>query len=136
MAFDVISKDIRQEWGRKVRTLAGCWQFITIRPELFLPGKNPIWFRFISHKMFRLLVPFLLVILLFSSCFIDKLFYSLAAFAQAGFYLIAITGHMFPFLRGNKLVNIIYFFTVLNAAALRGFWIWIKGDCSKAWKNT
>lgn len=134
-AYDVISKDISQEWRRKVRTLAGNWQFFSIKPELFSPRTNPIWFRFISHKIFRLLVPFLLIILFLSSCLIDKPLFRIALLLQAGFYLLALAAHMSPAFRNTKLIKIIYFFTFLNAASIAGFWLWMKGDLSKAWKN-
>ncbi len=57
-AYDVVSKDMQQEGRRKVRTLAGNWQLLVLEPRLAHPLKSPIWFRFISHKICRLLVPY------------------------------------------------------------------------------
>ncbi|WP_338667625.1 glycosyltransferase [Pseudodesulfovibrio methanolicus] len=45
------------ETTRKVRTLYGNLQLLRLAPELFLPWKNPLWFRFISHKILRLFLP-------------------------------------------------------------------------------
>jgi len=57
-AYDVVSKDMQQEGRRKIRTLAGNWQLLVLEPNLANPLKNPIWFRFLSHKICRLLVPY------------------------------------------------------------------------------
>jgi cellulose synthase/poly-beta-1,6-N-acetylglucosamine synthase-like glycosyltransferase len=57
-AYDVVSKDMKQERRRKIRTLAGNWQLLFLEPALAHPRKNPLWFRFLSHKIFRLLVPY------------------------------------------------------------------------------
>ncbi|EGB14397.1 glycosyl transferase family 2 [Pseudodesulfovibrio mercurii] len=45
------------ESARKVRTLYGNLQLLRLAPELFLPWKNPLWFRFVSHKILRLFLP-------------------------------------------------------------------------------
>ena len=45
------------ETARKVRTLYGNLQLLRLAPELFLPWRNPLWFRFISHKILRLFLP-------------------------------------------------------------------------------
>jgi cellulose synthase/poly-beta-1,6-N-acetylglucosamine synthase-like glycosyltransferase len=45
------------ETTRKVRTLYGNLQLLHLAPELFLPWKNPLWFRFVSHKILRLFLP-------------------------------------------------------------------------------
>ncbi|WP_051328313.1 glycosyltransferase family 2 protein [Desulfatirhabdium butyrativorans] len=57
-AYDVVSKDMEQERRRKIRTLAGNWQLLFLEPALAHPRKNPLWFRFMSHKILRLIVPY------------------------------------------------------------------------------
>jgi len=57
-----------QEFRRKVRTLAGNYQAFAIAPGLLLPWVNQTtWWQVWSHKMFRLWVPFALVIMSLSS---------------------------------------------------------------------
>lgn len=133
-AYDEVSKDVRQEWRRKVRTLAGNWQFINIRPALFSLWQNPIWWRFLSHKFFRLLVPFCLPLILVSSFFAEGLLYILLTYLQLFFYILATSGWMIPKTRSLHIINLSYFFMVLNWAALNGFLYWITGNCKKAWK--
>ncbi len=61
-AWDVISEDFNKEKRRKIRTLMGNWQLIFNNPGLVIPFGHPLWFRFISHKALRLIVPFLAVL--------------------------------------------------------------------------
>ena len=135
-AYDILSKDAKHEWTRKVRTLSGNWQFINIKPSLFSPVQNPIWWRFLSHKIFRLLVPFCLPMLLISAILVGETFYDAMASMQLLFYLIAASGLLLPKTRSNRIINLCYFFMVLNMAAFWGFVYWVTGNCSKAWKTT
>jgi cellulose synthase/poly-beta-1,6-N-acetylglucosamine synthase-like glycosyltransferase len=134
IAFDAVSKDVKQEWTRKVRTLAGNWQLLVLAPALMLPWRNPGWWRFLSHKVFRLLVPYCLIALFAASLLQPGIFYRAAASLQFAFYGMALTGALLPAARSIRLVSLGYFFMVLNAAAVAGFWRWVTGRCLSAWK--
>lgn len=67
MAWDQPSQKPDEERRRKIRTLAGNYQLIQLAPWLLVPGANPLWFRFVSHKLLRLLAPWLIVALTVSS---------------------------------------------------------------------
>lgn len=69
IAVDTKSVDNSVELARKVRTLYGNLQLIHLAPELFIPWQNRLWFRFISHKILRLFLPFMLAGCLLSSLF-------------------------------------------------------------------
>ena len=58
---------VADEQRRKVRTLAGNYQLVQLAPWLLAPWSNPLWFRFVSHKLLRLLAPWLMVLLTLSS---------------------------------------------------------------------
>ena len=137
IAYDTVSKDMSQEKVRKLRTLSGNWQLLNLAPELFMPWKNPLWFRFISHKICRLIVPFLLLILLVcslqNSLQNSSLFYKMILLIQVGFYFIALIGFS-PRLRTMRIVNIAYFFLAMNFIAAGGFFIWCTGKCKDVWK--
>lgn len=60
-AWDVRSTSAAQEKVRKVRTLTGNFQLMAWLPALLMPVRNPIWAQFISHKVLRLLTPWLLI---------------------------------------------------------------------------
>lgn len=133
-AYDVPSRDSEQEWLRKKRTLAGCWQLLSIEPSLMLPWKNPLWFRFFSHKIFRLLVPFALLLLLTTSFTLHGWLFQLTFMGQVIFYLIALIGWLVPQLRSVRLINLAFFFVMLNLAAMSGYIYWITGKCDSVWK--
>jgi cellulose synthase/poly-beta-1,6-N-acetylglucosamine synthase-like glycosyltransferase len=60
VAVDTKPVDDRGELTRKVRTLYGNLQLIALAPELLAPWSNRLWLRFVSHKILRLFLPFLL----------------------------------------------------------------------------
>lgn len=133
-AFDIVSKDVSQEWKRKVRTLAGNWQLLSLRPSLLFPWCNPLWWRFLSHKIARLLVPFAMIGALAASCVLDGLLYRMALTGQLLLYVAAAAAGTMPQIRKVKLLNLCYFLVVMNLAALVGFWRWVTGQSATAWK--
>lgn len=134
VAYDIVSKDVAQEWKRKVRTLAGNWQLLTLYPSLLLPWQNPCWWRFLSHKIFRLLVPFLLLAMVVFSALAEGPLYSVFTCLQLALYGIAGIGMLVPTARKIRIVNLSYFFLVMNLAAVAGFWSWVTGGCRTAWQ--
>ena len=56
IARDRIFNEKGKEFTRKVRTLTGNYQLLSLAPWL-LSTKNPLLFRFLSHKILRLVVP-------------------------------------------------------------------------------
>lgn len=88
VAIDRKSVTDRTELRRKVRTLYGNLQLMQLAPELFSPVQNPQWFRFLSHKVMRLLMPFLLATCLISSLAAGRLLAYLG-WAQLAFWAIA-----------------------------------------------
>jgi cellulose synthase/poly-beta-1,6-N-acetylglucosamine synthase-like glycosyltransferase len=93
-AFDGVAKDSAVEMRRKVRTLAGNFQLLAREPRLLLPGANPVWLQFVSHKIGRLLVPYALIAVLTASVILARqsLFYAAALAAQLLFYGLAAYG--------------------------------------------
>jgi cellulose synthase/poly-beta-1,6-N-acetylglucosamine synthase-like glycosyltransferase len=93
-AFDVSSPDAGTERRRKVRTLAGNFQLLRLEPRLLVPGVNPVWLQFVSHKLGRLAVPYALVALLVSSAALapTRAVYGVALALQVLFYVLAAHG--------------------------------------------
>lgn len=58
VAWDVAEARFDREGRRKLRTLAGNWQLPGLEPRLLSVRGNPIFFRWLFHKMARLLTPF------------------------------------------------------------------------------
>ena len=84
-AFDRVAADGDGEARRKIRTLAGNVQIAWLEPRLLTPGRNPIWFQYVSHKIGRLLVPYALLAAFGAS---------VALAAQSTFYLAALAGEV------------------------------------------
>lgn len=133
VARDRASSRPKQEWQRKVRTLAGNWQLLHLIPGAFNPMKNRIWVQFISHKILRLVVPFALLLAFAVSALVPPL---QALFAlQLAFYVCAALGAIFPAVRKVRLLALSHTFVLLNLAALAGFWSWITGRSGRTWKR-
>jgi len=117
-AFDRAADDLKQEFRRKVRNSAGRWQSFQTNSWLFHPIKNPVWWQFVSHNLFRLLVPFALIAALVSTIIGEGDFLKAMLMMQIFFYIVAAASYAkFPG-TGNKIFNMIVVFLQLNLAAL------------------
>lgn len=134
LAYDIISKDTEQEWRRKIRTLAGNWQLFSLAPWITLPWENPIWLRYVSHKIARLLVPFFFPGILMGGVFSESWTAKTGAILLALLIASAGMGYFFPVLRKMRLINLAYFFMALNLAVVFGFWYWSTGKCGEIWR--
>jgi poly-beta-1,6-N-acetyl-D-glucosamine synthase len=120
-AWDVPDQGQEREFSRKVRTLTGNYQLLRLAPWL-LTKENPVRFRFLSHKLMRLVVPFALLALLFVSSLIPEPIYRVALAAQIAFYLLSFCVFLVP--RGGlfgRLADAAFTFVLLNAAAFVAF---------------
>lgn len=127
VARDDFTPTPKQEFRRKVRTLAGNYQLLQIAPWL-LTRSNPLRVQFICHKLSRLLVPFALVGVLVSTLWFRTGVYGLALVFQAAFYALAISTILRPNIGFNsRLSNIALAFVLLNAAAFVAFIYFITG---------
>ncbi|HLH07352.1 MAG TPA: glycosyltransferase family 2 protein [Terriglobales bacterium] len=114
-AWDEEPKPGKGEFQRKVRTLAGNYQLLQLAPWL-LSSSNRLWFRFVSHKLLRLAIPFLLAVLFIASLAAwNENLYRAFAMAQAVFYALAFIG-LAGWHRG-RVISAAASFCLLNAAA-------------------
>lgn len=60
------------EQPRRLRAMVGCLQLMDVAPWLLSPSRNPLWFQFVSHKLLRLLAPWLLLALLLSTAYLAR----------------------------------------------------------------
>jgi hypothetical protein len=116
-AWDDVTRE-SQEFRRKVRTLAGNYQLLALAPWL-LTEANPVRWAFISHKLLRLMVPFLLLAAAFANIALagDR-FYFILLLAQACAYGTALLGFLLPRGMAPRLCAGASAFLLLNAAAL------------------
>lgn len=122
-AWETRSTGIKNEFRRKVRTLAGNYQAFRRQPWSLFPGRSPIAFFLISHKLLRLFSPLLLLTALAASALGAGILLRSAFFAQILFYLAAALGWVRA--RAGKKPGRItaapLAFTLLNLAALKAF---------------
>ncbi|HEY4379987.1 MAG TPA: glycosyltransferase family 2 protein [Acidobacteriaceae bacterium] len=126
IARDRVFSEKGKEFSRKVRTLTGNYQLLRLAPWLLSPG-NPLLFRFISHKLMRLLVPLLLVLMLVAAGLCGGVFFRTMFWLQIAFYLLAMLGVMSPYSRRFKPVAIANTFVMLNVAAALAFFNFVAG---------
>ncbi|MFK2873626.1 glycosyltransferase family 2 protein [Dyella lipolytica] len=94
VAWDRLSLHPAEERRRKIRTLAGNFQLMQLAPWLLAPWRNPLWFRFVSHKALRLLAPWLLALFMLAIIVLASrhAFYAFALCALfGGALLVALT---------------------------------------------
>jgi len=126
IARDRVFSEKGKEFSRKVRTLTGNYQLRRLAPWLLAPA-NPLLFRFISHKLLRLLVPILLVLMIAASSVAHGEFYRVIFWLQVIFYALAALGAIVPSARNFKPVAIANTFVMLNAAAALALYNFMMG---------
>lgn len=133
--YDEASKESRQEYERKVRTLAGNYQSFVQLSALLNPFRSRLALSFISHKLLRILAPFFL-----GSCFLSNLFllhlplYRFLFFGQLLFYGMAFVGAALP-ARRQHLFSVPYVFCLLNFSALVGLYRYLTGRQEVTWQK-
>jgi cellulose synthase/poly-beta-1,6-N-acetylglucosamine synthase-like glycosyltransferase len=63
-ALETRAPDPGLEYRRKVRTQTGVLQLCALLPKVLIPWRNPLFFPFLLHKIFRLLTPVALLALI------------------------------------------------------------------------
>jgi cellulose synthase/poly-beta-1,6-N-acetylglucosamine synthase-like glycosyltransferase len=126
IARDRVFSGKGKEFSRKVRTLTGNYQLLRLAPWLLSPA-NPLLFRFISHKLLRLAVPLLLILMLLASALAAGPFYRALFWLQIFFYLLAAVGALSPSTKRFRPVAVANTFVMLNAAAALAFYNFLAG---------
>jgi cellulose synthase/poly-beta-1,6-N-acetylglucosamine synthase-like glycosyltransferase len=136
IVYDSPQENISGERKRKVRTLTGNYQSFSRNLWLFSPIRNPIFLQFISHKVFRILVPYAMAFSFIGSLMANGDFYISMALLQALLYCAGLMGLLWPALRRTRLVSFIVVFLELNWAAVLAFWYFIFQRVEIRWEKT
>ena len=126
-AWDVADQGSEREFSRKVRTLSGNYQLLQLAPWL-LTAENPLRFEFISHKLLRLVAPFLLIAAFVSTLALQQTLYRFALSLQIAFYVLGLLAVM-KLAKGPlaRVADPARTFIVLNTAALVAFVKFVSG---------
>jgi cellulose synthase/poly-beta-1,6-N-acetylglucosamine synthase-like glycosyltransferase len=128
-----------KEFKRKVVIIG--WHFLgaLILLRNSLKKYQPLLvFQLISHKILRWLIGFFLVFIFLSNILLlDNLFYVILFIGQIIFYSLAIFGYLLDISgrKLNKLVNLAYYFCMVNFAALLGVTKGILGKQKPIWEK-
>lgn len=134
--YDVAESSGRGEFRRKTRTLAGNFQSYHRHRWLFDSRQNPVFLQFLSHKVFRLLVPYAMLLAFVASILGSGLFLKVMFVLQLLFYGAGLANMAGVKGLDNKLFNFIKVFLQLNAAAVAGAFRFATGGASVRWKQT
>lgn len=127
-AWDDPDLGAEREFRRKVRTLTGNYQLLQLAPWL-LGNENPLRFEFVSHKLMRLTVPFLLLAMFGAGWFVPGPFYLTMSWAQVVFYILSMLAIIGVDLGPvSRLSDAAYTFVALNAAAAVAFANFLTGN--------
>jgi len=133
VAYDEESKNLKTEFRRKVRTLTGNYQLVRLMPGLLNPARNPLFVRFLSHKLLRLASPAFLTAILVASGFLPGAVYYSLFLAQTAFYGLGLFGLIVPQSRRLALVRVPAMIVVFNAAAAIALWVSLTGRQAEVW---
>lgn len=136
--YDALPKNVEGEFHRKVRTLAGNFQLFRLAPWTLTPA-NRVFFQLFSHKVMRLVVPYLLILLLVSSAVLStqsRVFAVIAAVEAIGLMgaLLSLRVQI-PVL--GRVLSPLTSLLVLNAAAVAGLstFLFTRGPLWKIWNS-
>jgi len=135
-AWDRPAETPRQEFVRKVRTIAGNFQLFAREPWLLDPRRNRLWLQTVSHKGIRLLGPVLLAAILGSNLLLaGRPFYAGTLVAQGLFYAAALLGALAGAGRGGALLAVPYTVCLLNWATAVAFLRVLTGRQRVTWER-
>jgi poly-beta-1,6-N-acetyl-D-glucosamine synthase len=135
-AYDVPAASPRQEFVRKVRTIAGTFQLFARERWLFNPFRNRVWFETLSHKGLRLLTPLLHAALLVANIGLVSMDgYRWFLAAQVAFYAAAASAHFVGQRRAALLMRVPYTMCLLVWATVVGFVYFVTRQQQVTWER-
>jgi cellulose synthase/poly-beta-1,6-N-acetylglucosamine synthase-like glycosyltransferase len=137
-ACDLPPATVRQEFTRKVRTLAGNFQLFFREPWLLNPARNRLWWQTVSHKVLRLCFPPLQLCALAANIALAgrSAFFLITLLAQMLFYSGALAGCLLQ--RSSKKfwpATLPYTFCILSWATVVGFIRFLTARQAVTWEK-
>lgn len=134
--YDTWPEQVEGEYRRKVRTLAGNFQLLQLAPWSLTP-KNRVLFQFVSHKVMRLFVPYLLILMFVSTVALAFVSSICAVFAALQILIctVATIGLVCKIPLLNRITAPVGALLVLNVAAVVGLYRFFmtRGPLWKIW---
>jgi cellulose synthase/poly-beta-1,6-N-acetylglucosamine synthase-like glycosyltransferase len=114
VALDHPSSDGAAEYRRRVRTLVGNYELLRHMPWLLSPTRNPVFVRYVSHKLFRVLTPVFCIGLVVSGLALPGLIHRGPASVLLLAYVLGAVGMVVP----SRLLALPSAFLLLHRAGL------------------
>lgn len=135
VATDFAAPTVAGEFARRVRLAAGSFQALGQLLRVPLGGFTLL--AFVSHKLLRWIVPFLLIGLLVSNAFLaGQPLYRLTLIGQVLFYVWAAMGFAFRHrMQRARFALVGYFLLAMNLAFLVGFFRYLTGRQEVTWQR-
>jgi cellulose synthase/poly-beta-1,6-N-acetylglucosamine synthase-like glycosyltransferase len=137
-AHDRAASSEREEWVRKVRTIAGNLQLLGRHRWLLSPARNRLWVQTISHKALRLLIPLLFAAALAANAaLVGRPFYDALLAGQALFHASGLLPRLLP-VRPRGLARALAVprtFLLLTAATTAAWLRFLRQDLSATWER-
>ena len=139
IVFEDVSNDLKEEIRRKKRIATGNFQNLIHFKKLLFSATPGISFCFISHKVIRWLVPFLIIIAFISNIFLASEFYYFKILLLLQVIIFSLP--LFDFLLKKLTIHITILrfsthFISMNIALMLGFFKFIIGVKSGIWQPT
>lgn len=133
-AYDSVSSMPGREFTRKVRTLAGVLQTCLHTTTHVGPLTLTLWWQLISHKLLRLVVPYLLVLAFVANALLAERLYRITFLTQIILYGLGIAGLILPRSLGQiRLLALPATFLWLNLAAVVAAFRYLGGQRHDLW---
>ncbi|PKL83331.1 MAG: hypothetical protein CVV24_05530 [Ignavibacteriae bacterium HGW-Ignavibacteriae-3] len=139
LAYENTGKNLEAEYMRKVRFSATNFQTLVDFKSLLLNKNKFLSYAFLSHKVSRWFLPFILISIFILSWYLSES--SLAVFGffilQLFFYFLAVLGYLFSKLKIRIFIfSLPYFFVISNIAVIQGFIKFLTRKHSVIWQST
>lgn len=128
LAFDEPAADQRAEYRRKRRTMVGNIQLLSVLPALLSPKRNPLFLRFVSHKLLRLLTPLCCLGVLAVGSVLGGPLYGTGSIVLITAYLAGVLGLFVPL----RILSLPAAFVLMQVVILDAVRCW-NHDASQVW---
>jgi len=120
-----------------VRTLAGNFQLMSLLPGLLAPWRNPLFVRFVSHKVLRLVAPFAMAVALLSNVVLalQSSAYALLLVPHVLFYMLALLPELWSGAARLLPVKIASAFLHLNTFVVLGLIEFLSNKEAHLWRQ-
>lgn len=135
LAWDRLAQHPEEDRERRIHNFMGHVQLVRLAPWLLSPQDNPVWLRFVSHKILRLATPWLLLTVALTSALLVRRHFACAATLAllfAGIVLVA-AGRLQPALTRWLPVRLAVTFFYLNLFSAQAMVTFARNRGSYPW---